>query len=497
MKLPAVPSSRKVSQVGAVSEERDLDNEEGREGTWSVLPPICSRRVQDLKGTREEYQQQRNINRFSELERTATYSASNCDESTHSWRLLENFASHILKATQIESCARTEFFVGVDLDDPVLSSQKAMERIRSLLPGDVIFVTIQPVKYGKICHIWNVLARKAKNEFIVLLGDDVEIMDEDWQLKVETEFQRISRESNLPYGAACIALNDLTFPGYPTFPVMHRWHIRHFGSILPRQFVNQGGDPYLFELYSRWNASSFIVNARLKNTVGGYSKARYRKHAINWPGIVLKTNIEKLKGYLAKDPTGICIDDVVPSYRLNNFGILMRFLNLRSSIQIYVRFWLVVDNPDIENVRIVRDLVQGMNEKQEDGNYFIFVLSYGENRGASFARNKGFNFSTAYWVLFLDDDVIPDEHILDAYAGALLRYPNSKVSVGLTEMPPSFNIWTEMLQASRVMLFFGIAEKRNPSTMGSDSEYYGSRLTSQSYSAVQRYISQDRGWRRY
>jgi len=42
-----------------------------------------------------------------------------------------------------------------------------------------------------------------------------------------------------------------------------------------------------------------------------------------------------------------------------------------------------------------------------------------------------YNYSTADWVLFLDDDVIPDHCILDAYIGAIRRYPDGKVFVGL------------------------------------------------------------------
>lgn len=91
-------------------------------------------------------------------------------------------------------------------------------------------------------------------------------------------------------------------------------------------------------------------------------------------------------------------------------------------------------------------------------NYFVNVVHYDENRGASYARNTGFNYSTADWVLFLDDDVIPDENILDAYAGALRRYPDAKVFVGQTELPAS-NMWTAMLQTCNVGYFYGIAKQ--------------------------------------
>ena len=71
--------------------------------------------------------------------------------------------------------------------------------------------------------------------------------------------------------------------------------------------------------------------------------------------------------------------------------------------------------------------LRGLPPGSDRGGYFVQVLSYGANRGASHARNVGLNYSTADWVLFLDDDVLPEPHLLDAYAGAVIRHPNAKV----------------------------------------------------------------------
>jgi glycosyltransferase involved in cell wall biosynthesis len=95
-----------------------------------------------------------------------------------------------------------------------------------------------------------------------------------------------------------------------------------------------------------------------------------------------------------------------------------------------------------------------------DGNCIVNVVHYRKNRGASYARNIGYTYSTADWVIFIDDDVLPDGCILDAYIGALRRYPEAKVFVGLTELPESMNLWTEMLRACNVMYFYGIANQR-------------------------------------
>ena len=42
-----------------------------------------------------------------------------------------------------------------------------------------------------------------------------------------------------------------------------------FGEVIPPQFINQDGDPYLFELYKRWGASKFLSGPELKNEIGG------------------------------------------------------------------------------------------------------------------------------------------------------------------------------------------------------------------------------------
>jgi hypothetical protein len=140
-------------------------------------------------------------------------------------------------------------------------------------------------------------------------------------------------------------MKDLSFPGFPTFPVVHRWHIKHFGSILPKQFANQGGDPYLFELYSRFRAASFEVSCSLTNTVGGDGDARYQKHQINWRGQILELNLRHLTSFLEnRKPCGLCLDVVVPSYRTINDDFLRRIIQLRATSVMYVRFWLVVDN---------------------------------------------------------------------------------------------------------------------------------------------------------
>ncbi|KAG7367993.1 family 2 glycosyl transferase [Nitzschia inconspicua] len=152
----------------------------------------------------------------------------------------------------------------------------------------------------------------------------------------------------------------------------------------------------------------------------------------------------------------------------------MRFLrlekicNLRATVPAYVKFWIVVDNPIDSHVSTVKDLRTRMNndQLQVSNNYFINVIHYSENRGASYARNTGYNYSTADYIIFLDDDIVPGENLLDAYIGAIRRYPDAKVYVGLTELPQACNLWTEMLSACNVGYFYSIAQKMTRPSWG-------------------------------
>ena len=59
--------------------------------------------------------------------------------------------------------------------------------------------------------------------------------------------------------------------------------------------------------------------------------------------------------------------------------------------------------------------------------------------GASAARNDGAQDSSADWILFLDDDVTPEDDILEVYADSILEFfsgaqnPDIYGFVGLTE----------------------------------------------------------------
>jgi len=156
----------------------------------------------------------------------------------------------------------------------VFDTKQARKRIERMLPCTVRFVSIHQMMFGKVCRIWSHLGGQAKHDFIISLGDDIKLLDKGWKQDVEQRFVDMQyKNSKLPFGAACVAFNDVSFPGFPTFPVVHRFHLNTFKTLLPRHFVDQGGDPFLYNLYSRFNASSFC-SSRLENTLGGDSDAK-------------------------------------------------------------------------------------------------------------------------------------------------------------------------------------------------------------------------------
>ena len=175
-----------------------------------------------------------------------------------------------------------------------------------------------------MCYIWRSLARSAwedKCDFYVLLGDDVNIHTQGWASEVRKSFVMLEERSiieakadgkegrrsketggkSLPFGFGCVALYDNTFPYFPSFPVVHKIHLDAFdGAIFPPIFFNQDADPYLYELYKRWDASVF-ANVKLTNGIGGSGQVETRyqkKHADGWTHETLANGVKQLGEHL-------------------------------------------------------------------------------------------------------------------------------------------------------------------------------------------------------
>ncbi|CAN0316414.1 unnamed protein product, partial [Ectocarpus sp. 8 AP-2014] len=61
-------------------------------------------------------------------------------------------------------------------------------------------------------------------------------------------------------------------------------------------------------------------------------------------------------------------------------------------------------------------------------------------------------------VVLLDDDVVPERHILDAYLGGIDRFPKARVWVGFTRFPPANTVVEHAVRASNLCHFYRIAK---------------------------------------
>lgn len=357
-------------------------------------------------------------------------------------------------------------YFGVDDDDIVLREGMAsnMWKQNDLQVGTTLF--FQPSSPPKICHFWRDLAQEAYKDgmdFFILLGDDVTVHSSDWTQRVERAFEDLHREiPSVDFGFGCIALNDVGAPGFPTFPVLHRLHMDIFGEMIPDVFINQDGDPFLFQLYKRWGASRFLQDVTLENGVGGmqlmddpsYQAPRYERRWIDWKHGLLQDHVKMLedwmKSHLQTLPVKkVVIDVVTPSYRVNP-TYLKGIVSIPVPSICECMFIVIVDNPSAD-IAWLRDL-----EKEMGGR--LRVRKHMTNMGASQSRNSGMAESAADWILMLDDDVIPSRQILNAYAEAILKFGDETDGfVGCTVLPVDHRLASTGIHLAGITYFWDIA----------------------------------------
>lgn len=143
------------------------------------------------------------------------------------------------------------------------------------------------------------------------------------------------------------------------------------------------------------------------------------------------------------------IDVIIPSYRLN-VDFLLPILSLKKPADWEVNYIIIADNP---NLSIPKELDTFI----ESG-----VLTTIENKinlGAPESRNKGIEKAKSEWILFLDDDVIPNEDLIFQYTEAAKKYSNPYQGfVGVTRFPKPINSFTKGVISSDILTFFSLAE---------------------------------------
>ncbi|KAG9014685.1 hypothetical protein FRB94_010532 [Tulasnella sp. JGI-2019a] len=376
---------------------------------------------------------------------------------------LQVFADSLVETTwrdthTVSGDFRLHIYVAIDHDDEyLLRESKAEAILRGAGLTDITRVVCKHPR-GHVCALWRDCAKRAWEdgcEWMTLMGDDVELLDEGWMSRVRKEFEFISNTEGVPTGFGCVAFSDVSFPGMPTFPVVHRTHLDIFdGEVVPSAFINQDGDPYLYQMYRRWGASSMIP-CRIQNSVGGSVDARYEKHhAVGWTFDVLEEGTRGIESWLAQKEVKVerrlTLDVIVPCYRVN-IGILDRILELKPSNTCSTMFIIIIDDPHSPNII---ELLAKYGARPD-----VRIRVNVRNLGASESRNRGMRESSAEWVHFLDDDVEPDSALLKNAERYIRQHPDAAGFIGATLFPCAETVATAAIYLASVTYFWDIAKK--------------------------------------
>ncbi|KAI0699816.1 glycosyltransferase family 2 protein [Cytidiella melzeri] len=319
---------------------------------------------------------------------------------------------------------------------------------------DIIFAILLPItsRTSDGVSAWN-----DGCDYFVLMGDDVVLPAEAkaWPVLAHAAFEELSVRRGVPRGFGCVAFTDVSFPGMPTFPIIHRKHMDIFhGQVVPDVFVNQDGDPYLFQLYRRFGCSVMMAPT-IRNTLGGSGDARYEKvHATGWTYGTLDEGTHQLEAHLGHDlvetTRKLTLDVIIPCYRVN-MAYIDRFLALQSSTTCDVMFIIIVDDPHSPNLTEL--------ETMYGHHWNVRIRANKTNQGASASRNRGLSESAAEWILFLDDDVVPAHDILRELEKSIRQHPTAAGFVGSALFPVATSIFTAAVHLAGVTYFWNIAQK--------------------------------------
>ena len=282
----------------------------------------------------------------------------------------------------------------------------------------------------------------------MLLGEDIAISNPKWFDAVECCFTTLAETSGCKFGTGVVAIPDITNPGFPTFPVVHRRHLEMLGGVFcPPDFINQDADPFVWEIYNKFGLACFVpvdAEIELRNTIGGAQimlpddepgtrreipdlPSRYtRVHTDGWKNELLEEYRRVLSDKLRDDSDTdsglqqlLLFDVIIPTFRCNVECLRTMVNTITASCPADVRMivHIIVDNPSNSNVpeiiQLQRDAFENKNRMRNYVRTRVRVLP--RNMGVSAARNRGLEESAADWVLFLDDDVIPSAQLLTAY----------------------------------------------------------------------------------
>ena len=384
--------------------------------------------------------------------------------------LLKSFAESLARSTYQDTHQLggqrfvARIYLAIDQDDPFLwgKDEKTDMNIAEavLASQNICNVSIQSCNHpaGHVCAIWRQIAEQAWRDgcdYSVLMGDDVVLQDEGWMRDAHAEFARIAHRTGVPHGFGCVAFTDTSFPGMPTFPIVHRTHLDIFGgNVIPEVFINQDGDPFLYQLYRRWDCSRMFT-ARISNEIGGSQPARYRQQRTQgWTFSPLDKATTTTEAWLLKHCPVVSriltLDVVIPSFRVQ-LQFLEPILNLKPSPTCTTMFIIIIDDPHSPT----RIELETRFASRPD----VRIRTNDKNLGASASRNRGMKESAAEWIIFLDDDVAPQPDLLVETEKVIRANPNAVGFTGNAQFPPADSVFTTAAHLAGVTYFWDIAEK--------------------------------------
>jgi len=295
------------------------------------------------------------------------------------------------------------------------------------------YVTIEKEHPFPICKLWNKMAsyafEKQKSDYVLLLGDDCRLIQGlDELLKDIFSFPEYE----------VIAVKEYNHPSWPTFLACTK---RFFP--IPKEFVNQDADPFIFESARRMGLSTFTKHIHINNECGGvegglvqFTKPRYERQSTDWKKMLKKAQ-------------KITIDIAIPMYRVN-VHFIKSVLDLPYDEDVDTRVSVCIDN-ELSH----KDWCKLRNLELEECRLRIRVNE--QNIGASATRTRLWNDNHSEYVLFMDDDVVPDKDIIKEYVNAIKTNPNSPGFVGMSRLPFDERIWTDGIHVNSTF-FWHISE---------------------------------------
>lgn len=162
------------------------------------------------------------------------------------------------------------FYLGHDYDDKfyVKNKEKIINYVKSLnLNIKIKIIEINLKERGHLSEIWNILFKNAiddDNDYFYQLGDDIRIIDSDWEIKFISQLKKYNN-------IGVIGPLDLNNDGLLTQSFVHKTHFNIFGYYFPKIIKNLYVDNWIEHVYKSFfnnNRSFKVDDLRVINSGG-------------------------------------------------------------------------------------------------------------------------------------------------------------------------------------------------------------------------------------